>query len=148
MEEYAKSFKTGHNIKKKGDKLILNLFDNNIIAKYNIIGKCIHLTTKIKLEENIRKETELVHAKTTSSKEKKIYEKILELISDQLEPKTFAIKVNRKGEHNYNSTELARNVAGAVFEKWPNIKVKLDKPKMEIFIQIINNRSIIYLTEK
>ena len=48
----------------------------------------------------------------------------------------------------YTSTELAKEVAGAPFEKWPKIKVNLDNPDLEINVQIINNRSIIYLTEK
>ena len=55
------------------------------------------------------------------------------------------MKVARKGEHKYSSTELAKQVAGAAFEEWPNVKVNLDKPSLEINIQIINNRSIIYL---
>ena len=59
--------------------------------------------------------------------------------------KNFAIKVDRKGSHEYDSTELARNVAGAVFDKWPNISVDLDSPELEICVQIINNKCIIYL---
>jgi len=62
-------------------------------------------------------------------------------------PESFAIKVDRKGEHKYTSTELAKEVAGAPFEKWPSIKVDLDTPELEINVQIINNRSIIYLRD-
>ena len=80
----------------------------------------------------------------SNSDQKNIYDKISKVINRVNEPDNFAIKVIRKGEHKYTSTELARNVAGAVFDKWPNIKVNLEKPQLEVIIQIINNRSLIY----
>ena len=60
------------------------------------------------------------------------------------EVKSFAIRVNRKGEHKYSSTELAREVASAVFEIWPKTKVDLSNPEREFNVEIINNRSLIY----
>ena len=80
----------------------------------------------------------------SNSEQTNIYDKISKVINRVNEPDNFAIKVIRKGEHKYTSTELARNVAGAVFDKWPNIKVNLEKPQLEVIIQIINNRSLIY----
>ena len=81
----------------------------------------------------------------TSSKENEIYESIKMLIQHAILPKNFAIRVDRKGNHDYDSTELARNVAGAVFDKWPDINVDLNSPELEICVQIINNKCIIYL---
>ena len=81
----------------------------------------------------------------SSSKENEIYESIKILVEHTITAKNFAIRVDRKGNHDYDSTELARNVAGAVFEKWPSINVNLDAPELEIFVQIINNKCIIYL---
>ena len=72
-------------------------------------------------------------------------EKINFLIGKEQQTKRFAIRVSRKGTHNYSSTELARIVAGAVFDEWPDIKVDLNSPELEIFVQIINNMSVIYL---
>ena len=90
---------------------------------------------------------EIHKGKITTSKKEDIFEEIKELISIIEKPESFAIKVDRKGEHKYTSTELAKEVAGAPFEKWPNIKVDLDNPDLEINVQIINNRSIIYLRD-
>ena len=63
-------------------------------------------------------------------------------------PDSFAIKVDRKGEHKYNSTEIARNLAGAAFEKWEDVNVKLKKPSLMICVQIINNRSVVYFVKE
>ena len=91
--------------------------------------------------------TDLNHTiqKLSTDKKDNIFSSIKVLIKDTKEPENFAVKVARKGEHKYSSTELAKEVAGAAFEEWPNVKVNLDKPSLEINIQIINNRSIIYL---
>ena len=67
------------------------------------------------------------------------------MIKGKKEVNTFAIQVKRKGEHPYNSTSLARDVAGSVFEEWKRISVDLDNPELEIIVQIVNNISIIYL---
>ena len=81
----------------------------------------------------------------SSSRKEDIYKKIRYLIGREQRTKKFAIRVSRKGTHHYNSTELARTVAGAVFDEWPDIKVDLNSPELEIFVQIINNMSVIYL---
>ena len=81
----------------------------------------------------------------TSSKENEIYESIKMLVERTTPTKNFAIRVDRKGNHDYDSTELASNVAGAVFDKWPDISVDLNSPELEICVQIINNKCIIYL---
>ena len=136
-----------HNLKQIGDKIILNLIKKEIEAKYRILGTYIFLETMDNInEKNIVKE-EIYYGKLSTSKKENIFEEIQELISNVSEPESFAIKVERKGEHKYTSTEIAKEVAGAPFEKWPNIKVDLDNPNLEINVQIINNRSIIYLRD-
>ena len=81
----------------------------------------------------------------SNEKEDEIFHNIKTIIKNVKEPTTFAVSVQRKGDQKYSSTELARNVAGAAFEIWPKIKVNLKKPQLKINIEIINNRSIIYL---
>ena len=54
-----------------------------------------------------------------------IYEKIKDILSVDEKTKTFAIKVERKGDHNFTSTELARELAGSVFDLFPKIQVDL-----------------------
>ena len=145
MQEYVFINSEYRNIKQKGDKLILNLFNEDILAKYIILGKYICIMTNDILNKSIIDKYQLYSARLTNSTETEIYKNISSLIKTLVKPITFAIKVVRKGEHKYNSTELAKKVAGAVFDKWPNIKVNLKEPKMEICVQIINNKSVVYI---
>ena len=131
-------------MKRKGDLIVLDLFSKGIEAKYKIFGKYIYLESK---DSNLRKNLELENfeASLSSSKKEEIFNTVKNLIGTVKEPPNFAIKVDRKVEHKYSSTDLAREMAGAVFDKWPKINVNLKEPSLEVNIQIINNRSIIYL---
>lgn len=128
---------------KIGDSIILRLYEKGIIAKYQIFGPFLFIESHQDISGEI-KDSKLFKALLASSDVKHIFNKIKEIIIDLKKPKTFAIKVTRKGDHPYTSTQLARDVAGAVFEKWPDIKVNLKKPLLEINIEIINNRCIVY----
>jgi len=147
MEGFVIKNPSRNNLKQIGDKIILNLIKKDVKAKYRIIGNYIFLETNEDIIYNNIIKQEIHKGKITTSKKEDIFEEIKELISIIEKPESFAIKVDRKGEHKYTSTELAKEVAGAPFEKWPNIKVDLDNPDLEINVQIINNRSIIYLRD-
>jgi len=138
---------SNHNTKRFGDKLILTLYNEDITSKYQILGREIFLETNRKFDEKLEKRFPISPATMTNSEQKNIYSNITKVIDRVNEPESFAIKVIRKGEHKYTSTELARNVAGAVFDKWPKNKVNLEKPQLKIVIQIINNRSLIYIRD-
>lgn len=112
-----------------------------------MFGRKIFLETTGKFDRKLKNRFSISPATMTSSEQKKIYSNITKVINQVNEPENFAIKVIRKGEHKYTSTDLARNVAGAVFDKWPKIKVNLEKPQLEVVIQIINNRSLIYIRD-
>ena len=127
-----------------GDKIIISLSKQKIFAKYRLFGRIIILESEQELSDAILGK-HLYPCIFTSSKENEIYESIKVLIENAIPTKNFAIRVDRKGNHNYDSTELARNVAGAVFDKWPDISVDLDSPELEICVQIINNKCTIYL---
>ena len=128
-----------------GDKIIISLSKQKIFAKYRVFGRIIALESEQELNNVILNGKHLYPCIFTSSKENEIYESIKMLVERATPTKNFAIRVDRKGNHDYDSTELARNVAGAVFDKWPNISVDLDSPELEIGVQIINNKGIIYL---
>ena len=145
MNCYAIVKNGNQNLKRLGDKIILSLSKLKIFTKYKIFGRIIVLQSEQKLSDAILNDKHVYPCVFTSSKENDIYESIKMLIKNAISTKNFAIKVDRKGSQEYNSTELARNVAGAVFEKWPNISVDLDSPELEICVQIINNKCIIYL---
>ena len=145
MNCYAIVKNGNQNLKGLGDKIILSLSKQKIFAKYNIFGRIIALQSEQELSDVILNDKHVYPCVFTSSKENDIYENIKMLIKNAISTKNFAIKVDRKGSQEYDSTELARNVAGAVFDKWPNISVNLDSPELEICVQIINNKCIIYL---
>ena len=145
MNCYAIVKNRNQNLKGLGDKIILSLSKQKIFAKYNIFGRIIALQSEQELSDVILNDKHVYPCVFTSSKENDIYENIKMLIKNAISTKNFAIKVDRKGSQEYNSTELARNVAGAVFDKWPNISVDLDSPELEICVQIINNKCIIHL---
>ena len=143
MQGFVISNSSSKNLKQKANKIILDLFEMGIKTKYKIFGKYIYLESKDKIP--LKHMDETYYAKLSTDKIDNIFSSIKVLINDTKEPENFAVKVARKGEHKYSSTEIAMEVAGAAFEELPNIKVNLDKPSLEINIQIINNRSIIYL---
>jgi len=145
MNCYAIVNNGNQSLKGLGDKIIISLSKQKIFAKYRIFGRIITMECEQELDNDILISKHLYPCIFTSSKENDIYESIRILIENTILAKNFAIRVNRKGNHDYDSTELARNVAGAVFDKWPYISVDLDSPELEICVQIINNKCIIYL---
>ena len=79
---------------------------------------------------------------------KYIYQNIKNIIPSKLEIETFAIKVERKGEHRFTSTEIARELAGSVFELFPKVKVDLKNPDLKVHIKILNNKCLMYMEIK
>ena len=138
----------GKNLKKVGNEIVLSLAKNNNISKYRIIGNIIFLEcmNKVNSERILGKRT--FNAIISSSSQDDIYNSIKALIKGKKEVGNFAIRVLRKGEHSYDSTGLARDIAGAAFDVWKNISVNLDEPELEIVVQIINKIGIIYLKYK
>ena len=145
MNCYAIVNNGNQSLKGIGDKIIISLSKQKIFSKYRVFGRIIILESEQELSNLILNRKHLYSCIFTGSKENDIYESIKRLIQHAIPPKNFAIRVDRKGEHNYASTELASNVAGADFDKWTNLSVDLDSPELEICVQIINNKCIIYL---
>ena len=144
MQGFAISNLSNKNLKQKANRIILDLFKIGINVKYKIFGKYIYLESKDKITQKHLNKT-IYYAKLSTEKKDDIFTSIKELLKGTKEPENFAVKVDRKGEHKYSSTELAKEMAGAAFEEWSNVNVNLDDPSLEINIQIINNRSIIYI---
>ena len=145
MNCYAIVNNGNQGLKGFGDQIILSLSKQKIFAKYRVFGRIIALESEQELSDEVLNSKHLYPCIFTGSKENDIYKSIKMLVEHATPTKNFAIRVDRKGNHDYDSTELARNVAGAVFDKWPNIGVDLNSPELEICIQIINNKCIIYL---
>ena len=132
------------NVKKMGDRIILSLIKKGNTSKYRIFGKLLFLECQKKLKNSNIEGIEIFDSVICHSNRNDIYEQLKILIGNKKKAESFAIRVKRKGNHKYNSTSLARDIAAAVFEEWENITVDLDNPQLEIFVQIINNMSIIY----
>jgi len=145
MNCYAIVNNGNQSLKGLGDKIIISLSKQKIFAKYRVFGRIIVLESEQELSDVILNSKHLYPCIFTGSKEHEIYESIKMLVENAIPTKNFAIRVDRKGNHDYDSTELARNVAGAVFDKWPDVSVDLDSPELKICVQIINNKCIIYL---
>ena len=145
MQGFAIKNSSKKNLIPFGDKIILDLLEKGIMVKYCTFGKHIFLESSHKINKSFISKYNMYTAIMSSEKEENIFQSIKRLIKNVDEPTDFAVKVQRKGDQKYSSVELARNVAGAAFEIWPEIKVNLEKPQLKINIEIINNRSIIYL---
>ena len=145
MNCYAIVNHGNQSLKGLGDKIIISLSSQKIFAKYSVFGRIIALESEQELSDGILSSSPLYPCIFTNSKKNEIYESIIILVEHAIPTQNFAIRVDRKGNHDYDSTELASNVAGAVFDKWPNISVDLNSPELEICVQIINNKCIIYL---
>jgi tRNA uracil 4-sulfurtransferase len=59
---------------------------------------------------------------------------------------TFAVRARRTGTHEYTSMELAAKVGEKVLEAFPKnfIKVDLENPNLEIFVEVRNNKSYVF----
>ncbi len=136
-------------LKKIGRKIVLKLFEeNNILCKYRILNKYLYLNSIDLISENFKDKYGLIEAELCESNIEQIYKKIKNLIREEKKIQTFAIKVERKGEHKFTSTELAKELAGSVFDLLPKIKVDLGSPELKVNVKVLNNKCLIYTEKK
>ena len=138
------------NLKIIGRKIVLRLIEqHSILSKYQVLSKYLYLTSTENISDDIRNKYGLIEAELCDSNNKKIYNKIKHLIrNEKSNIRTFAISVERKGEHKFTSTELAKELAGSVFDVFPKIKVNLGNPELKINVKVLNNKCIIYTERK
>ena len=133
-------------LKKIGRKITLEQIENHDnLSKYLIINKYLYITSIKKIN---KEEYQLYDAELCESINEIMYNKIKNILPKENENKTFAINVNRKGEHKFTSTELARDLAGAVFDVYPDISVDLDNPKLIVHVKVLNNKCLIYTEQR
>lgn len=58
--------------------------------------------------------------------------------------KTFRITAHRRVKVGKTSEELNREIGGVILEKYPDIKVKLKDPELEIYIDVFRDAAYIY----
>ena len=133
-------------LKKIGRKIALEQIEkHDNLAKYLIINKYLYITS---IKKMAKEEYKLYDAELCEAKNEIMYNKIKNILPKENESNTFAINVNRKGEHKFTSTELARDLAGAVFDAYPDISVDLDKPKLIVHVNVLNNKCLIYAEQR
>jgi thiamine biosynthesis protein ThiI len=76
-----------------------------------------------------------------------IFEKTLAVHANNIENKTFCVRVKRTGTHEFNSIEVERYVGGGLNQSVESAKVKLSKPDITIHLEIKNEKLFI-VTEK
>ncbi len=128
-----------------GRKIVLELFEkSNIFCKYQIFNKYLYLTSVETISDDFKTRHKLIEAKLCDTNVENIYDHVKHIIPSKLNIETFAIKVERKGEHRFTSTELAKELAGSVFELFPNVRVDLKNPDFKVHIKVLNNKCLLY----
>jgi len=72
-----------------------------------------------------------------------IFEQALELYRDQLEGKTFCVRVKRRGKHEFSSIEVERYVGGGLNQHIESARVKLTHPEVTVNLEIENDRLLL-----
>ncbi|QNS14341.1 tRNA uracil 4-sulfurtransferase ThiI [Mannheimia bovis] len=65
-----------------------------------------------------------------------IFEQTYAAVKDELEGKTFSVRVRRKGQHDFRSLDVERYVGGGLNQRIENAKVKLKDPDVTVRIDI------------
>lgn len=74
-----------------------------------------------------------------------LMEEVLKFAERKLkDKKTFALRVNRVGKHEFSSQDIARSLGAKILERLPHLKVDLKNPEKEIFIEIRDNDAYVF----
>ncbi|MDR0806931.1 MAG: tRNA 4-thiouridine(8) synthase ThiI [Enterobacteriaceae bacterium] len=71
-----------------------------------------------------------------------IFEQTLANFRDQLEGKTFSVRVKRRGKQSFNSQDVERYVGGGLNQHIESAKVNLTKPQVTVRLEIEDDRLI------
>ena len=113
-----------------------------------MFNKYLYINSIEPISSNFKARYELVEAKLCDADVETIYGNVKNIIKSEEDIETFAIKVERKGDHKFTSTELARQLGGSVFELFPNVTVNLKNPEFKVHIKVLNNKCLIYAERK
>ena len=149
MINYISTKIPNKSLKRVARKIVLELFENNkILSKYQIFNKYLYLNSMEAISDDFKAKYNLIEARLCDANVENIYQNVKNIIPSKLEIETFAIKVERKGEHRFTSTGLARELAGSVFELFPKVKVNLKNPDLKVHIKVLNNKCLMYMEIK
>ncbi|MFU9138378.1 tRNA uracil 4-sulfurtransferase ThiI [Erwinia tasmaniensis] len=69
-----------------------------------------------------------------------IFEQTLELNRERVEGKTFAVRVKRRGKHDFSSQDVERYVGGGLNQHVASAQVKLNHPQVTVNLEIEDDR--------
>ncbi|AWX13437.1 tRNA 4-thiouridine(8) synthase ThiI [Mergibacter septicus] len=72
-----------------------------------------------------------------------IFQHTLQQVRDELENKTFCVRVKRKGKHDFTSIEAERYIGGGLNQYIESAKVRLIKPDVTVRIDIEQNQMLL-----
>ncbi len=72
-----------------------------------------------------------------------IYQPVFAAYKDELQGKSFCVKVKRSGEHDFTSVDVARYVGGGLNQNVEGASVKLKNPEKVIHLEIKNDNAYI-----
>lgn len=71
-----------------------------------------------------------------------IFEQTYLAVKEQLENKTFCVRVKRKGKHEFRSIDLERYIGGGLNQRIESAKVKLTKPDVTVRVDIDHDKML------
>lgn len=136
LKEYS-SINQGFKIFEYRDRLILELDDDSYINEYaESISKTISGISSLSIAfVGSSNEKDLLNFGLTFSK------KIIDAEG------SFAVRVNREGNHPYNSLEIASKLGALIKTNIPNLKVDLANPDYKIYLDIRGD-FVLYYTKR
>ncbi|EHD22746.1 MULTISPECIES: tRNA uracil 4-sulfurtransferase ThiI [Brenneria] len=72
-----------------------------------------------------------------------IFEQTLALYREQLQGKTFCVRVKRRGKHEFSSQDVERYVGGGLNQHIAGARVKLTSPQVTVHLEIDQNRLLL-----
>lgn len=72
-----------------------------------------------------------------------IFEQTLEAYRDELEGKTFCVRVKRRGKHDFSSGDVERYVGGGLNQHIDSAKVNLTSPEVTVKLEINDDRLVL-----
>ncbi len=156
LVRYGEISLKSNQVRKKFEKILIDNIKSSLKEiQHQIIQERgrIFLKTKKprKVAERIAKLPGIVSTSPTwqtKATMKKIRNTAKEIIEKKFpETGSFAINARRVGEHEYTSEEIEEKIGSYTQEKKPNLRVDLDSPDYELFIEVRKEKAYLF-TEK
>ena len=144
--KYTRKYFENILIKNIRHALKLSKINNNITKEWGrIYLNTDKIKDSIKILEKIFGIVSVSPSIKSNTNIKQISDKILDLTKNKLSEKnSFALRVNRVGKHNFTSQDIAIIIGNEIVSKTKS-NVNLTSPDFEIFIDIRNESSYIFL---